>query len=78
MTPIYATLIGYLFGNFLTAMVVGKIFLKINPTQYGSHNPGTANMGAVFGKKWGILTCLEDGLKLNCLIYCLLCFSRSH
>ena len=26
MTPIYATLIGYLFGNFLTAMVVGKIF----------------------------------------------------
>ena len=63
MTPIYATLIGYLFGNFLTAMVVGKIFLKINPTQYGSHNPGTANMGAVFGKKWGILTCLGDLLK---------------
>ena len=63
MTPIYATLIGYLFGNFLTAMVVGKIFLKINPTQYGSHNPGTANMGAVFGKKRGILTCLGDLLK---------------
>ena len=63
MTPIYATLIGYLFGNFLTSMVVGKIFLKINPTQYGSHNPGTANMGAVFGKKWGILTCLGDLLK---------------
>ena len=63
MTPIYATLIGYLFGNFLTAMIVGEIFLKINPTQYGSHNPGTANMGAVFGKKWGILTCLGDLLK---------------
>ena len=56
MTPIYATLIGYLFGNFLTAMVVGKIFLKINPTQYGSHNHGTANMGAVFGKKWNLLS----------------------
>lgn len=49
MTPIYATLIGYLFGNFLTAMVVGKSF-EINPTQYGSHNPGTANMGAVLVK----------------------------
>ena len=44
-------------------MIVGKLFLKINPTEYGSHNPGTANMGAVFGKKWGILTCLGDLLK---------------
>ena len=63
MARIWATLIGYVFGNFLTAMIVGKIFLKINPTEYGSHNPGTANMGAVFGKKWGILTCLGDLLK---------------
>lgn len=63
MARIYATLIGYVFGNFLTAMIVGKLFLKINPTEYGSHNPGTANMGAVFGKKWGILTCLGDLLK---------------
>lgn len=63
MERVLATVIGYIFGNFLTAMVVGKIFLKINPTEYGSHNPGTANMGAVFGKKWGILTCLGDLLK---------------
>lgn len=63
MARIWATLIGYVFGNFLTAMIIGKIFLKINPTEYGSHNPGTANMGAVFGKKWGILTCLGDLLK---------------
>ena len=48
MARIYATLIGYVFGNFLTAMIVGKLFLKINPTEYGSHDPGTANMGAVF------------------------------
>lgn len=51
MDQLYSTIIGYVFRNFLTAMVVGKIFLKINPTEYGSHNPGTANMGAVFGKK---------------------------
>lgn len=63
MDQVYSTLIGYVFGNFLTAMIVGKLFLKINPTKYGSHNPGTANMGAVFGKKWGIMTCLGDLLK---------------
>ncbi|GAA0197063.1 hypothetical protein GCM10008918_18270 [Lactobacillus kefiranofaciens subsp. kefiranofaciens] len=63
MDQLYSTIIGYVFRNFLTAMVVGKIFLKINPTEYGSHNPGTANMGAVFGKKWGIMTCIGDLLK---------------
>lgn len=37
-----------------------KIFLHKDPTKYGSGNPGTANIGAVFGKKWGILTCIGD------------------
>lgn len=60
MTHFWALVIGYIFGNFLFAMIVGKIFLKKNPTQFGSKNPGTANMGAVFGKKWGILTCIGD------------------
>lgn len=63
MERLWSVLIGYIFGNFLFAMIVGQVFLKINPTEYGSKNPGTANMGAVFGKKWGILTCLGDLLK---------------
>ena len=63
MDRLWAILIGYLFGNFLFAMVVGKYCLHIDPTKYGSHNPGTANMGAVFNKKWGILTCLGDLIK---------------
>lgn len=63
MTKLAAVVIGYIFGNFLFAMIVGKIFLKIDPTKYGSGNPGTANMGAVFGKKWGIMTCAGDLIK---------------
>lgn len=60
MARLWSLLIGYIFGNFLFAMIVGRIFLKKDPTKYGSGNPGTANIGAVFGKKWGTLTCAGD------------------
>lgn len=63
MARLWSVLIGYVFGNLLFAMIIGETILRVNPTRYGSHNPGTANMGAVFGKKWGILTCLGDLLK---------------
>lgn len=60
MARLWSLLIGYLLGNLLFASIIGKFFLHKDPTKYGSGNPGTANMGAVFGKKWGILTCLGD------------------
>ena len=63
MDEFISLVIGYFLGNILFAMIVTIIFLHKDPTKYGSHNPGTANMGAVFGKKWGILTCLGDLLK---------------
>ncbi|RVU70381.1 MULTISPECIES: glycerol-3-phosphate acyltransferase [Lactobacillus] len=63
MARFLAIVIGYIFGNFLFAMIVGRLALKADPTKVGSGNPGTANMGAVFGKKWGILTCIGDLLK---------------
>ena len=53
-------------------MFVGKYYLHKDPTKYGSGNPGTANIGAVFGKKAGILTCIGDLLKTLlaiCLVY---------
>lgn len=56
----WSTVIGYGFGNILFAMIIGKGFLHKDPTKFGSDNPGTANMGAVLGKKWGILTCIGD------------------
>lgn len=63
MAQVWSVLIGYLFGNFLFAMIIGHFALHIDPTKFGSKNPGTANMGAVFGKKWGIMTCAGDLLK---------------
>lgn len=63
MARLWAILIGYVFGNFLFAMIVGRVFLRKDPTNFGSGNPGTANMGAVFGKKWGIMTCAGDLFK---------------
>ena len=60
MNELISLVIGYFLGNILFAMIVAKIFLHKDPTKYGSGNPGTANIGAVFGKKWGILTCIGD------------------
>lgn len=72
LSKFLAVIIGYLFGNFISAMFVGKYYLHKDPTKYGSGNPGTANIGAVFGKKAGILTCIGDLLKTLlaiCLVY---------
>lgn len=63
MQAVFSLIIGYLFGSLLFAEIIGRLFLHQDPKKYGSHNPGTANVGAVFGKKWGILTCAGDLLK---------------
>lgn len=63
MYNLIALIVGYLFGNILCAFIVCKIKFGMNPTQIGSHNPGTANVGSIFGKKWGLLTCVGDIVK---------------
>ncbi|MDF7668850.1 MULTISPECIES: glycerol-3-phosphate acyltransferase [unclassified Lactobacillus] len=63
MTRLWSILIGYVLGNLLGAMLIGRFIFHQDPTKVGSGNPGTANVGAVFGKKWGIITCLGDFLK---------------
>lgn len=55
-----ALLIGYICGNFVTAYFVTAHLLHSDPTKVGSGNPGTANVGAVFGKKYGTLTAVGD------------------
>ncbi|WEV70667.1 glycerol-3-phosphate acyltransferase [Lactobacillus sp. ESL0785] len=60
MARLWALLIGYGLGNFLFALIIGHFILHQDPTKVGSGNPGTANVGAVFGKKWGIITCAGD------------------
>lgn len=60
MWRVGAILIGYAWGNLVFAYVVSHYYLHVDPSKVGSGNPGTANVGAVFGKKYGILTCLGD------------------
>lgn len=69
MPRLWATLIGYAFGCLLFAVLVCRLGLHQDPTKVGSGNPGTANVGAVFGKKWGIITCIGDIAKT---VICLL------
>ena len=66
---LWSITIGYGFGCLLSAVLICRFALHEDPTKVGSGNPGTANVGAVFGKKWGILTCIGDLLKtLICLL----------
>lgn len=62
-TPIICLLIGYLFGAFPTAIIVGKVFFHQDITKLGSHNPGGTNAGRLWGKKVGFSIILFDMCK---------------
>lgn len=63
MNRFVCILLGYLFGNFLTAELV--VFKKTGKRakDIGSGNPGMANVSAVLGKKEGFLVLAGDLLK---------------
>ena len=54
--------IGYLFGLFQTAFIIGKMH-NIDIRDYGSGNSGTTNAMRTLGKKYGIITYFGDALK---------------
>lgn len=54
---------GYLFGNFSTAWLCGKIN-NIDLREHGSGNLGTTNVMRTLGKKYGIITYLGDFMKV--------------
>lgn len=56
-------LIGYLFGCFQTAYIVGKVVKKIDIREYGSGNSGTTNAIRVLGWKLGAVTFFTDIIK---------------
>lgn len=60
---IIALLIGYLFGCFQTAYIVGKLVRKIDIREFGSGNSGTTNAIRVLGWKLGAVTFFSDILK---------------
>lgn len=68
----------YLFGAIPTAVIVGKVFYKKNPLDYGSHNSGGTNAGRVLGKKAGVAVITLDILKTAAVfwsVFALLSFS---
>ena len=62
MIRLVCLLIGYLFGLFQTAYIIGRIH-GIDIRNYGSGNSGTTNMLRTLGAKAGLLTFAGDCLK---------------
>ena len=62
-TAAIALIIGYLFGNFPSAVLISRLLLKDDIRRHGSGNPGSTNMKRTFGNKWGYLTFLLDAGK---------------
>lgn len=60
---VLASLIGYLFGCFQTAYIIGKIKGNIDIRLHGTNNAGASNITRVMGWKYGIITALLDILK---------------
>lgn len=56
--------IAYLLGSIPFALVIGKIFYKIDIRKYGSGNLGGTNAGRVLGKKAGVAVMVCDILKV--------------
>ena len=69
MVRVYCLLIGYVFGLFQTAYIIGRMH-GIDIRNYGSGNSGTTNMMRTLGTKAGLLTFLGDCLK--CILAVLL------
>ena len=56
-------LVGYIFGSIPVALIIGKVFYKKDPRDYGSHNLGGTNSGRIFGKKVGLIIIALDMIK---------------
>ena len=56
-------IIGYLIGSIPWALIIGKVFYKVDIRTKGSGNLGGTNAGRVLGKKVGIIVILLDALK---------------
>lgn len=62
-TKVIGLIIGYLFGCFSTAYIVGRILKKLDIREYGSGNSGTTNAIRVLGWKAGIIVFIGDFFK---------------
>jgi glycerol-3-phosphate acyltransferase PlsY len=63
LVALFCLLVGYLLGAIPNGVIVGKLFYKKDPRDYGSHASGGTNTSRVLGKKAGILVIVLDILK---------------
>ncbi len=56
-------IVGYLFGNMQTALIVSRLKFRDDVRLYGSGNAGTTNMIRVYGKNYGLITFIGDAGK---------------
>ncbi len=71
MNRIICLVIGYVFGNFLTAVIVSRAVSGRSIFEQGSGNPGMANVGHLFGTKCAVVVLAGDLIKS--FGACLLC-----
>lgn len=50
----------YLIGSIPTALILGKLFFKIDIREHGSNNPGATNTIRVLGKRAGVFVLIVD------------------
>lgn len=68
--------IGYAFGSFLTAECVVRHVRGVSAFDVGLGNPGMANVMAVLGLRWGLVTLAGDIFKtLAAVVVCRLLFA---
>jgi glycerol-3-phosphate acyltransferase PlsY len=63
ITALVVLLYGYLWGSIQNGVLIGKIFFKKDPRDFGSHNSGGTNSGRLFGEKIGLLVIFLDMVK---------------
>ncbi len=65
MNIIISSLIGYMIGSIPFALVVGKLFYKVDIREHGSGNLGGTNAGRTLGAKAGVAVAVLDVLKAS-------------
>lgn len=69
MNMLILCLISYLMGSIPFALVIGKVFYKIDVREHGSKNLGGGNSGRVLGKKAGVAVMTLDILKVSFVVF---------
>lgn len=56
-------IVAYLIGSIPTALIISKVFFKIDIRDYGSGNMGATNTFRTLGSKYGVVVMIGDMLK---------------